>query len=859
MVVEGFTRYTVTAVLGKGSSGTTYAGTDPSSGFPVALKVLDEPPDAPGGATERLYRVASAWSGLRHPCVLPLLKAEEDGGRLAFVMARAAGAPLNRLVFEQRLEPGSLPAWRAALQVVQAFHHASIRGVAHGGLTPGDVFVSGGPEPRAQVSDFGVAAALAGRRPTLQEDMPRVANVLALLLTGEPLVHGAASGPAAPVLARAAAPEPASRFASYRQLLKALAGVAPAEVPQELRLTTPPPTPRSHASSPGPATATIPTPRPTVPVAQPEEPAPGVAPSSPPAAALEATTPSAAAASSGPPPLEATAPRAATPVAEPDVAEAIAAGPLLGGAAAVALAPPDAGTTPPSTTTPAPVSDAADTAPFVKGGGQAATAVVPSSGAPPSDATTPRVPAAAEDEADAADTAPFVKGGEQPGRGSERERRRDQAPPGRPGPARRARRRGGDPPAELPDSLRIALRAEAAEQDPQHVDTEGDQVDPFASQELPVTPGAPSVPTAKPGGDWVQRALAQSAPARPGAKPVKLRELPGPRPSPAPAAASKGRDLRPLLLVPVALLLLVGTAATLAWVLRGGRTANDEARSPEDTEEQALRRVLGIGTNPPPPERPRTKPGPAGTAPTGPSGPATLPPLGSPGDTPLAAAAQPAGSPQVAPPARPRVLRVPGGPELPGDPFAPPEGMPGGRAPHLPPPELGGPTGFGEPPARAGGAATGAQQPAVQPLPPPPVQPLAAAPERPHAAMVGGAGGGHAAPPDVAPGGATGNRKAAKRLNSRGLRAYRRGRHDQALEAYEQAIRSDPGYHWPYFNAACMYSLRGDVKRTIDRLERFARTSPDPVDLGRVVHKDRDFEPMLRNARFMDWLESRGR
>ena len=101
---------------------------------------------------------------------------------------------------------------------------------------------------------------------------------------------------------------------------------------------------------------------------------------------------------------------------------------------------------------------------------------------------------------------------------------------------------------------------------------------------------------------------------------------------------------------------------------------------------------------------------------------------------------------------------------------------------------------------------------------------------------------------------APGDRAKAKKLNNKGLKKYRAGNTQDALDFYLDSIEADPSYHWGYYNAACMYAVLGEVDLVIEHLADFKRLTPKPEKFLKKVTKDKDFADLRQNPRFAAWL-----
>ncbi len=715
MEPRDFLGYRLTAVLGQGRWGVTYHATVRESGLQVALKII--PPDklAAEGAKERLLAAVARWQALEHPGVLKVLAAHDYHGLVALAMELAPeGSTLDRLLFQGRIASGSPEAWDLALSLVQVFEHAQSMGVTHGGFAPTDVFVHQRWPGGLKVADFGLDPALSGSDGA--RDMPAVANVVALLLTGQPMVHGAASGPAAGVLERAAALT--GGFPGFTEFHAALAAMAPGG---------------------------------------------GGGPVAGPTHGAEPTRGGGAGSGDASPP---------TPTAEAsEVSEAVAATPGGGGD------PPE----PKGAGVGGPSSEAAGSTGAMSGPRQEAEPTTPRGGEPGPDG-------------------------------------------GRAGvakPARARRRKPKAPQGDMPESLRAALRDDAGPKPRLVVARSKVEVaDPFVEESEAKASGEE---------DWVKKAL-KKQPKK------KVRPI---RPAGEPKAAVpviRDPAPRPLGVVVVVAVLLgvLGTGAFLAYLLGGapGRAPEvlpGDERPSEQTEELALRRVVGIGTVP---EEERAK-APVGIVPTPKeevelprpgvavdAGVVVTPPSWVTGDTKPAAPV----APMEPPSPTGGVIHVPGGPEIPASPLTPQVGA------VLVQPQAGQP-----------------------PIPPRPVAPVAVAP----AAPLPPATPSQRTGPAQRSGAPGVGLEEAKRLNARGLDLYREGRYQEAMAAYRSAMTADPSYDWPYYNLACMYALSGDVARAIQYLDRFEQVSTRGLDLRAKVRKDKDFSKILTDPTFQAWLEAR--
>ncbi len=145
--------YRLEEEIGRGGMGIVYRARPREGGPTVALKRMRDGATASRADRERFLREARLAGHLRHPGVVPVLDAGEDGPELYFVMPLVPGAGLD-----ERLRGGPMPAADAAeciAAVARAVGHAHARGVIHRDLKPANVLID--PEHGPRVTDFGLA------------------------------------------------------------------------------------------------------------------------------------------------------------------------------------------------------------------------------------------------------------------------------------------------------------------------------------------------------------------------------------------------------------------------------------------------------------------------------------------------------------------------------------------------------------------------------------------------------------------------------------------------------------------------------------------------------------------------------
>ena len=273
-------RYRLLSALGTGASAHVYLAEDVSLQRHVAVKVLQ-----PGLATDeaflkRFRAEARSVASLNHPHVLRVFDWGEDADGPYLVLEYLGGGSLRDLL-DRDIRLSLSQAAQLGTEVAQGLAYAHLRGLVHRDIKPANLLFD--EEGRVRVADFGVARALAeaawtepagamvgtaryispeaaeGKPVDGRADVYSLALVLYEAVTGtvpfvtdttmgtlaarlgQPLPHDDALGPLDDVLARAAAPEVASRLdaAGLAARLGALAAALP--TPSALPLVTPRP------------------------------------------------------------------------------------------------------------------------------------------------------------------------------------------------------------------------------------------------------------------------------------------------------------------------------------------------------------------------------------------------------------------------------------------------------------------------------------------------------------------------------------------------------------------------------------------------------------------------------------------
>jgi uncharacterized RDD family membrane protein YckC len=256
--------------LGAGGMGEVYLATDLALDRPVAVKVLPAAVARDPARRDRLVREARAQARVNHPNIGHIYFIGEEAGRLYFAMEYVAGQTVG-----DRLAAGPLPV-ADALSIIRSaalgLREAQRSGITHRDIKPSNLMIDG--HGMVKVLDFGLAAGtpgVVGGGPVAQTSLAGTplymapeqargdgvdfhADIYALgatlfhLVSGRPPFeadsldallskHASAERPALPrrsgtprttiaaidaLCARMMAPDPAQRFASYDELIRAI-------------------------------------------------------------------------------------------------------------------------------------------------------------------------------------------------------------------------------------------------------------------------------------------------------------------------------------------------------------------------------------------------------------------------------------------------------------------------------------------------------------------------------------------------------------------------------------------------------------------------------------------------------------
>jgi len=154
-------KYRILEKIGRGAMGVVYRARDPEIGRDVALKHLrsmrsDHPQDA-AEAFKRFRLEARAAGNLRHPNIITVFDASQEGDRPFIVMEYIVGEGLDRILErEHRLPPARLIA--LLQQIGAGLDYAHERGIIHRDIKPSNILIDA--RDHAFILDFGVASML---------------------------------------------------------------------------------------------------------------------------------------------------------------------------------------------------------------------------------------------------------------------------------------------------------------------------------------------------------------------------------------------------------------------------------------------------------------------------------------------------------------------------------------------------------------------------------------------------------------------------------------------------------------------------------------------------------------------------
>jgi len=147
-------RFEVRGELGRGAQSTVYLGFDPQLQREIAIKTLHFGRSDP--AQNRVLLDEARMVGkLRHPNIVPIFEAGEEGGDLYLVFEYVPGKNLSEFLRDS----GALSPVKAVTllrPILDAVAHAHAMGIIHRDLKPSNILLD--ENGMARVMDFGIAA-----------------------------------------------------------------------------------------------------------------------------------------------------------------------------------------------------------------------------------------------------------------------------------------------------------------------------------------------------------------------------------------------------------------------------------------------------------------------------------------------------------------------------------------------------------------------------------------------------------------------------------------------------------------------------------------------------------------------------
>ena len=145
-------KYQVIDEIGAGPAGATYRVRDAASEREFALKVLYSSDAASAELKDRFSRELAVYAELRHPHIAKMQDVGEADGSLYVATELLYGIDLKRHLEERRALPLEQKLELIA-QVADALTVPHSRGIAHGNIKPGNIFIVAGKN--AKILDFG--------------------------------------------------------------------------------------------------------------------------------------------------------------------------------------------------------------------------------------------------------------------------------------------------------------------------------------------------------------------------------------------------------------------------------------------------------------------------------------------------------------------------------------------------------------------------------------------------------------------------------------------------------------------------------------------------------------------------------
>lgn len=167
-------RYDILREIGR-SVDVVYEGVDKQLGRRVAIKELLSADD-PAHLRQRFLHEAQAVARLNHPCIVVLYDALEEQGRYFLFMELVEGETLRQMLRRRQRLPAS-EAIELTRHILEGLNHAHQHGVIHRDIKPENIFIL--PSGGVKIADFGIALLKGLPRQTLTGQIKGTPSYLA--------------------------------------------------------------------------------------------------------------------------------------------------------------------------------------------------------------------------------------------------------------------------------------------------------------------------------------------------------------------------------------------------------------------------------------------------------------------------------------------------------------------------------------------------------------------------------------------------------------------------------------------------------------------------------------------------------
>jgi serine/threonine-protein kinase len=152
-------RYEIDRELGKGAMGTVYLARDPRINRVVALKAIPLAEEFEeknlAEVKARFFREAELAGRLKHPSIVTVHDAGEDGGLAYIAMEFVQGQVLSQFTASERLLPAA-QVLEIGAQIADALDYAHRHDIVHRDIKPGNILFNR-DTGETHITDFGIA------------------------------------------------------------------------------------------------------------------------------------------------------------------------------------------------------------------------------------------------------------------------------------------------------------------------------------------------------------------------------------------------------------------------------------------------------------------------------------------------------------------------------------------------------------------------------------------------------------------------------------------------------------------------------------------------------------------------------